>query len=172
MLAHRDYTTAQAAAQVRLFHDRLEFISTGGLLPGITPENILMVQAARNPMVLSILYEAGLVEGFGQGLDSVVATLLADNLPPPQFEDFAMSFIATVQGRLHIGQTFESQLSARQRKILLFLQTHGEASPQQISTLLGSDVTSRSIQRDLTELRELGLLTTHGKGRATRHRRV
>jgi predicted HTH transcriptional regulator len=53
----------------------------------VTVENILAEQASRNPVILSILYESGYVEAFGQGLDTVVAVLSQEDLPPPHFHD-------------------------------------------------------------------------------------
>jgi len=41
LLAHRDYTNGLSAARVQLFGNRIEWVSPGGLPPGVTVENIL-----------------------------------------------------------------------------------------------------------------------------------
>jgi predicted HTH transcriptional regulator len=99
LLAHRDYTNGLSSARVQLFSNRIEWVSPGGLPPGVTVENILSSQASRNPAILTILYEAGYVEAFGQGLDTVVAELRREGLAPPHFEDTGASFVVTVYGR-------------------------------------------------------------------------
>src|SRR5687767_12159199 len=96
MLVHRDYTIVGSAARVALYLRRIEWISPGGLPPGVTIDNLLEAQTARNPGLLTILYEAGLVEAFGQGLDTVVAVLRAEDMQPPTFRDVGSAFIVTV----------------------------------------------------------------------------
>ncbi len=68
-----------------------------GLPSGITVENILVGQASRNPAILTILYEAGLVEAIGQGLDTVVAVLAREGIEPPRFDDLGSFFMVTVK---------------------------------------------------------------------------
>lgn len=72
MVAHRDYALYTSTARVQLFRNRIEWISPGGLPTGVTIENILIEQRPRNPNMMNILFDAGYVESFGQGLDTVV----------------------------------------------------------------------------------------------------
>ena len=172
MLGHRDYQNFRSAARVHLFRNRIEWISPGGLPPGVTVENILYAQSSRNPAILSILYDAKLVEAFGQGLDTVVATLRRAGLQPPTFQDVGTFFIATVAGRpaeaLYSG--VYAQLTERQRKILAFIRMQGATTPRDITTLFDQQVTIRSLQRDLKELMEADMIVDEGKGRAVRYR--
>lgn len=172
MLAHRDYQNFRSAARVHLFRNRIEWISPGGLPAGVTVENILYAQASRNPAILSILYDARLVEAFGQGLDTVVATLRREGLQPPRFEDVGTFFIVAVAGRpaeaLYSGEY--AQLTERQRKILAFIRMQGETTPRDIAALFGQQVTIRSLQRDLKELLAADMIVDEGKGRAVRYR--
>ena len=87
MLAHRDYTMAGAASRVLLLSDRVEWSSPGRLPPGITETNLLSMRNARNAGLLTILYDAGFVEGYGMGLVTVVSVLNSEGLEPPQFRD-------------------------------------------------------------------------------------
>lgn len=172
MLGHRDYQNFRSASRVHLFRNRIEWISPGGLPPGVTIENILYAQASRNPAILSILYDAKLVEAFGQGLDTVVATLRREGMQPPTFEDVGTFFVATVMGRpaeaLYSGAY--AQLTDRQRRILAFIRMQGETTPREIAVLFDQQVTIRSLQRDLKELLEADMIVDEGKGRAVRYR--
>jgi predicted HTH transcriptional regulator len=173
MLAHRDYTNGLSAARVQLFHNRIEWVSPGGLPPGVTVDNLLTSQASRNPMLLSILYEAGFVEAFGQGLDTVVAELKREGMQPPRFEDTGASFIATVFGRsleLLSREGIYGQLNERQRRIIQTVRTRGVVTPRDIITLVGDGTTQRTVQRDLRDLITARLLIAEGKGRAVRYR--
>lgn len=171
LLAHRDYAQTAAAARVMLFRDRIEWVSPGGLPPGITIENLLDEQAPRNPIILSILYEAGFMEGFGQGLNTVVEVLKREQLPPPIFRDTGTSFIVTVYGR-PVSQGAQAPQYARlndtQRHILTFVRSQGDVSPGEIRQLVGERA-RRSIQRDIQGLIEAQLIIAVGKGRALRY---
>jgi predicted HTH transcriptional regulator len=172
VLAHRDYTNFRSAARVQLFRNRTEWISPGGLPPGVTVENILAEQAARNPQILSILYEAGYVEAFGQGLDTVVAVLAQEEMTPPRFHDTGASFIVTVFGRpldVFSGEGIYARLNDSQRKILAIIRTRTDITPREILALL-DDRARRSVQRDIKGLVEAKLITAVGEGRALRYR--
>lgn len=173
MLAHRDYTNGLSAARVQLFHNRIEWVSPGELPPGVTVDNLLTSQASRNPMLLTILYEAGFVEAFGQGLDTVVAELKREGMQPPHFEDTGASFIATVYGRsleLFSREGIYGQLNERQRRILQSVRTRGVVTARDVTTLFTDGTTQRTIQRDVRELIAAQLLIVEGKGRAVRYR--
>src|SRR6266511_515922 len=172
VLAHRDYTNFRSAARVQLFRNRIEWISPGGLPPGVTVDNILSEQAARNPQILSILYEAGYVEAFGQGLDTVVAVLGQEDMTPPRFHDTGASFIVTVFGRpleVFSGEGVYARLNESQRKILAIIRTRTDIAPRDILALLDARA-KRSIQRDIKGLVEAKLIYPVGEGRALRYR--
>jgi predicted HTH transcriptional regulator len=173
MLAHRDYTNILSSARVQLFRDRIEWLSPGGLAPGVTVSNILIAQASRNPAILSILYEAGYVEAIGQGLDTVVTVLEREDMPPPHFEDEGSFFLVTVVGRpldtFYSGDAY-TRLTTRQRRILSIIRNRGEISSRDIAADLTEHTTQRSIQRDIKALLTLGLIRAIGESVAMRYR--
>ena len=172
MLAHRDYYHANARCRVMLFKDRIEWVSPGGLPPGLTVENILNEQAARNPVVLTIFYEAGYVEAFGQGLDTVVAVLKAENMAPPVFQDTGQSFIVSVYGREpdpFTGDGAILQLNETQRKVLAFVRQKGDVASKDVYEHCSSRP-RRSLQRDIAALIGAGLIEVSGNTRAARYR--
>ena len=68
---HRDYAY-QAAAQVSVCADRMEFLNAGGLLPGIAKDDILLGLAiCRNPGLLDIFSRLRLAGGCGSGLQKI-----------------------------------------------------------------------------------------------------
>lgn len=171
MLAHRDYTNHLSAARVQIFRNRVEWISPGSLPPGITVENILVGQASRNPALLTILYDAGIVEAIGQGLDTVVAVLAREGMEPPHFDDLGSFFMVTVKGRppeaFTTGDSF-TRLNDRQRKILAFIRANREVAPREVLDLLSLE--RRTLQRDIDVLETSNLIVVEGKGRGVRYR--
>ncbi|GAC1560164.1 MAG: hypothetical protein NVS2B7_34610 [Herpetosiphon sp.] len=171
MLAHRDYTLIGSSSRVMLFRNRIEWASPGGLPPGVTVEDILDIQNARNPVLLSVLYEAGYVEAFGQGLDTVVAVLRREAMAPPAFRDVGAAFIVTVYGRqLDSNETGPwASLTDAQRTIVNHLRRHDEASFADLRAVL-PDRADRTLQEDVRGLVEVDIVERVGKTRSVRYR--
>jgi len=168
MIAHRDYANTMSASRVMLFRNRIEWLNPGGLPAGVTIQDILAAQAARNPVVLSILYESGYVEAIGQGIDTVVTVLHREGMEPPRFADTGAFFWVTVFGKpaegFYDGEVY-ARLNDRQRRILSFVRSQREATPTEIASLFDNTVTQRSLQRDLKALVDAGLIGASGSGR-------
>lgn len=171
MIAHRDYTNFRSSARVHLFRNRIEWISPGGLPPGVTIQNLLHEQVARNPVILNILFEAGFVEAIGQGLNTVVHVLDREGMAKPNFNDTGASFIVTVFGRpldLFYGGPAYQDLNESQHKILSLLRVRPGLTPREIAAQF-PERARRSIQRDLSGLVESHLIQAIGEGRALRY---
>ncbi len=170
MLAHRDYTLL-STSRVFLFGDRIEWHSPGGLPPGVTAENLLKAQQPRNPTILSILHEAGWVEAFGQGLDTVVRVLHDAKMEPPHFDDIGAAFIVTVYG-VQPATTDPGrylQYSGVQQTIVDLLRSRGEVTFSEIKAALPSRA-ERTIQADIQSLVEANIVERTGQTKATRYR--
>jgi ATP-dependent DNA helicase RecG len=172
MLAHRDYEQFNSACRVQLFRNRIEWLNPGGLPEGVTIDNILAEQQSRNPTIVEVLYDAGYIEAFGQGLDTVFAVLKQEGIAPPALRDTGASFIVTVAGRaweLFSSDPILARLNDNQRIIIGLIRARSEISPRDITAqLVGRP--RRSIQRDLQGLVEAGLIVAQGEGRALRYR--
>jgi len=171
LLAHRDYTLVGSAARVSLFRNRIEWISPGGLPAGVTVDNLLDIQSSRNPMLLTILHEAGFVEAYGQGLDTVVAVLRDAEMAPPGFRDVGAAFIVTVFGRQieALAPSGYVPLSEPQRILVGLIQERQEASFGELCAAL-PERSDRSVQEDIRDLVEAGIVQRLGKTRAIRYR--
>lgn len=68
LLVHRDYSF-HASAFIRIYDDRMEFVSLGGLLPGIGLDDIMMgVSVCRNQNLANVFYRLRLIEAYGTGI--------------------------------------------------------------------------------------------------------
>lgn len=172
MVAHRDYAIYASVARVQLFRNRIEWISPGGLPAGLTIANILTEQRPRNPHIMRVLYDAGYVEAFGQGLDTVVAELRKEQMTPPEFKDTGASFIVTVYGLtrelLLGGVETDIDLTSSQRMILTFIRAKGLVAPREIRNLF-PERAERSHQRDIKILLDSGLIVALGGSRSLRY---
>ncbi|AEF85606.1 putative transcriptional regulator [Treponema primitia ZAS-2] len=99
-VSHRDYRM-NGSVFVRQYPERIEITSPGGLLPGITFENILWAQAPRNRRLAETFAKCGLVERSGQGMNRIFESCLLESKETPDFtHSDADQFWLTLHGKI------------------------------------------------------------------------
>ena len=83
-VCHRNYQLP-GSVFVRQYNDRIEFESPGGLPFGITVDNIVDRQAARNRRLAEIVSRCGLVERSGQGMNLIFEEAIKEAKALPDF---------------------------------------------------------------------------------------
>ncbi len=67
-LVHRDYSLS-ASTLIGIFENRIELVNVGGLVRGVTYEDILLgVSVLRNPHLANVFYRLDLIEAYGTGV--------------------------------------------------------------------------------------------------------
>lgn len=67
-IVHRDYSFS-GATLISIFEDRIEFVTIGGLVKGITLDDVkLGVSVLRNQYLANIFYRLRLIEAYGTGI--------------------------------------------------------------------------------------------------------
>lgn len=94
--AHRLYTVSADVA-IRVYPDRLEIESPGGLPLGVTPATILHERVRRNPALMLTFQATGLMEGEGSGYDLIYEKLTRDAKPLPELDDSFNNLRVTVR---------------------------------------------------------------------------
>ena len=82
LVGHRNYEIP-GSSLIHIFNDRIEFLSLGGLVKGLTIEDIkLGSSSSRNPKLINIFHRLGLVEAYGSGIPRIFELYKSsDNLP-------------------------------------------------------------------------------------------
>lgn len=71
-LVHRDYSF-RASTLISIYDDRIEFVSIGGLLPGLELDDLMMgVSVCRNPHLANVFYRLQLIEAYGTGMKKIM----------------------------------------------------------------------------------------------------
>ena len=71
-LVHRDYSFGDSTL-ISIFDDRIEFVSIGGLVKGITFEDMMLgISVARNRKLANIFYRLALIEAYGTGVPKIM----------------------------------------------------------------------------------------------------
>ncbi len=166
-ICHRDYSITGQRIEIRLFDDRLEIISPGGLPGHMTLDNILDEHYSRNPRLVRGLYYWGYIEELGQGVDIMYEAMRREHHPAPEFRDTGRSFTVTLLSAVdEIAQRFGDQLNPRQMRALRFLDANERITNRDYRELC-PDVTPETIRLDLRDLVEKGILLKIGDKKGT-----
>ena len=168
-VSHRDYELEGSFIQVRLFADRLEVQSPGGLGGHLTVDNMAYEQYTRNPHLVRLLEDYGYVEQRGLGVDQMIRTMVANGQEPPVFENRGSSFWVTLKGRppAHpLPDLARMGLNDRQIRAIEYLRAHNRITNREYQIEFG--VSERTALYDLQELVDAGLVlpVSSGRGRS------
>jgi ATP-dependent DNA helicase RecG len=170
-LCHRDYTIPGGAVNLAIFDDRLEVISSGLLPPGITVADLKRehVSRPRNPLIAEVFFRRGLIERWGRGTQKIVELCVAAGQPEPEFEEQAGCVVVRFQPSSYVPPLRVSHdLSERQRAILRILGDRKKWKVQDILAKLEDPPAKRTLQDDLSLMRQFGLLESSGRGQGAR----
>ena len=71
-LVHRDYSI-HADTLISIYKDHMEFVTLGGLLPGLELDDIKMgISVCRNPQLANVFYRLQLIEAYGTGIKKIM----------------------------------------------------------------------------------------------------
>ena len=173
----------ESCIQVAIYDDRLEVTSPGGLYNGLTYEEVMNGHSKiRNKAIANIFSQMGLVEAWGSGIKRIFNAAKEYGLPEPKFQDFDNMFRVELfrnnsmtgaekeagesseKVRRKVGEGSEIirsyELSNTQKKIVNLLLYDRQLSAAKIAEQLGMG--SRSIEKNIKKLKELGILIRHG----------
>lgn len=177
-IAHRDYANQAQGVEVWFYDDRMEVTSPGLVVPPVTLEALRQrrpVHASRNPLIVRVLVEAGVMREEGEGIPRMFDEAEAVLLKPPMFQEEAGCFRVTLfntpifEG---IGPEWRQMVDAlplapRQKRILL-LRPEGFTNQDYRDVNQGVD--RDQAYREIQEMVEMGLLVPPEKaGRGARY---
>ncbi len=167
-VCHRDYRIAGRKIEVRMFSDRLEIVSPGGLPGYITLDNILEEHYSRNPRIVNGLMQWGYIEELGLGMDRIFESLAKNGQPPPKLDSTPYRFMLVMQNvrRPVVTPEWEKNMNERQLRALQYLQEHGRITNREYHKL-SPHVSTETLRLDLVDLVERGVLLKIGEKKGT-----
>ena len=167
-ICHRDYRLRGRRIEVRMFSDRLEVISPGGLPGFITVENIKDEHFSRNPRLVGGLFHWGYIEELGLGIDRMMEVMQQAGHSPPRFDARPYSFAIA----LHNERTqpelpeWSRDTNHRQARALQYIRETGSITNREYRSLIQT-VSAETLRLDLVDLVEKGILTKMGAKKGT-----
>jgi ATP-dependent DNA helicase RecG len=169
-VAHRDYQIRGREIEVRMYPNKLEIQSPGGLPGFITLDNIVEEHFSRNPRIVTGLYQWGFIEELGMGVDVMIEEMVNAGHPVPEMKAdesmFRVTF-STEQRREPLPASVTSvTMNERQAKALTYIQQHDRIRSRDYQELC-PDVSPETLRLDLADLVDRGVLLKIGQKRGT-----
>ena len=136
-LVHRDYSYS-ASTLVNIYDDRIEFTSIGGLMSGISLNDILLgLSICRNPKLANVFYRLQLIEAYGTGMNKIIRAYDHSG-KKPLIETTDNAFKITLPN-LHEGteKVRESPKNDLEDKVLRFAADSGSISRKETQEVTG-----------------------------------
>ncbi|MCL4870004.1 MAG: putative DNA binding domain-containing protein [Anaerolineae bacterium] len=167
-VCHRDYSIKGRRTEIRMYADRLEIISPGGLPGYITIDNLVEEHYSRNPRLVNGLYQWGYIEELGLGIDRMIEEMVQAGHNPPQFRETPYSFTVTLTNsrERRTAPRGAQSMNERQARALAYTRQNGSITNREYQRLF-EDVSSETLRRDLVDLVERGHLLKIGSNKGT-----
>lgn len=175
-LVHRDYSF-RASTLISIYDDRIEFVSIGGLLPGLELDDLMMgVSVCRNPHLANVFYRLQLIEAYGTGMKKIMGAY-ANALVEPKIKKTNNAFkiilpnVNFTPKTAEVHKDFEKAadlaLDSNEEKVLQFLREHLMITRKETQTLL--EVSQSTAGRILKAMVDSGRIKQIGGSRTTRY---
>ena len=176
-IIHREYSFS-GSTLINIFDDRIEFVSLGGLVPGLSLDAIMLgVSQSRNERLANVFYRLKLIEAYGTGITKIMASY-CDSTLKPVIKSVNGAFQVVLPNQNYISSEIKSneksglykvEANSQYQKILAAIGEHGSIKRYQVQSLLGVGQ-SRAL-KILNEMADIGVITSKGKGKTTEYHR-
>lgn len=181
LLVHRDYSYS-AGALISIYSDRIEFVSIGGLMPGIDLEDVMIgISICRNQNLANVFYRLRLVEAYGTGMGKIMKSYEGMEEQPiievtkNAFKIILPNINAKYEKENTYSHTAETDIDAEDKNeleneekiILEFAKVHGTVTRNDVVGLF--DVSPSTASRTINKMVKNNLLKRNGKARKTNY---
>ncbi len=174
-VVHRDYAISSPTL-ISIFDDRVEFVSIGGLVRGISYEDIMLgVSVLRNQHLANVFYRLKLIEAYGTGMLKI-NECYADRMEKPRIEVTANAFKITLPNQNAAAENSVPEdpripsAMPKQQIVLRLFDTHESISRKDVEAALNTSQASAVLL--IRKMLEDGLLIRVGRGKNARYRKL
>lgn len=181
-LVHRDYSFSSSAL-ISIYTDRIEFVSIGGLMPGIDLEDIMVgLSICRNQDLANVFYRLHLIEAYGTGMRKIMKAYEGKE-EKPKIETTNNAFkiiLPNINAKYETGNITSSNIKATtnsvigngndlsdEERVLEYARVQGVLTRNDVMALL--KVSASTATRILQRLVKENLLKQNGKARNTHY---
>jgi ATP-dependent DNA helicase RecG len=163
-IVHRDYAFSGSII-VNIYDDRIEFVSLGGLMPGLIKEDLFAgVSQPRNERLANVFYRVKLIEAYGTGLRKIMQYY--EDLPvKPEIATTNATFVLTLPNMNYAAAQSAGKLQKvkpQHRKVLDYIAINGSADSAAVQKILS--VKQTRAYAVLKEMQLAGLIVRRENG--------
>lgn len=168
-IVHREYGFS-GSTLVSVYADRIEFVSVGGIVRGLSLDDVLLgVSQSRNERLAAVFYRLQLIEAYGTGMRKILTAYQGERCQP-RFQTTENAFKVILPNRNAVPAAPSAAPAARASDeaadVLLPLAARPQGlTRKEAEAALG--VTQTAAGRQLRRLEEAGRLRRKGRGRST-----
>ena len=163
-LVHRDYSFSGSII-INVNDKKMEFISIGGLLPGLSTEDIRIgISQPRNKNLAEVFHRLRLIESYGTGIRRIYKLYEnCDEKPVIEATSNAFKIVLPNMNEASPLAPDESKVTYQMRKVLDYIADNGQATDTELEEIL--EVKHTRVYNLTREMKELGLLHIEGRGK-------
>ena len=165
-VVHRDYSIS-SNVQVEIYDDRIEIWNPGGLLPGITVEDLYKKEhksVTRNKLIAQIFYDIGYIEKYGSGTIKIINLCKQNGLPSPEFKEVFGGFSVIFRKDIYTEEYLHRVgLNERQIKAVMYVKDKGKITNREYQEL--NSVSNKTSYLELSALVEKRVFVVEGSGK-------
>lgn len=160
-LVHREYSFSSSTL-ISIFSDRIEFVSLGGLVKGLTLKDIMLgISQCRNEKLAAVFYRLQLIEAYGTGIPKIIESYEGCSCQP-KIESSDNAFKITLPNR-NQDLAYLPETTKSERAVLAFAGEKGKLQRIDVEEKLG--VSRSRANHILKQLLDKGMLKPVGNGR-------
>ena len=174
-VVHRDYAISSPTL-ISIFDDRIEFVSIGGLVRGISYEDIMLgVSVLRNQHLANVFYRLKLIEAYGTGMLKINESY-ADSTEKPCIEVTSNAFKITLPNTNAAAETIvqndnrSASAMHKQQIVLQLFDKQESISRKDIEAALNTSQATAVVL--IRKMLEDGLLIRIGNGKNARYQKA
>lgn len=169
-IVHRDYSFSGSII-INVNEKEMEFISIGGLLPGLSPDDIRSgISQPRNLKLAEIFHRLHLIESYGTGIRKIYS-FYKDQMVQPRIEVTSNTFKIVLPNMNSFADikvsNVEKIITPQMQKIIDYIDKNGHITDSEIEELLRIKGTRR--YNLIKEMEANGLIIISGRGSSKRY---
>lgn len=170
-VVHREYSFG-ASTLINIYEDRMEFVSLGGIITGLSLEAIMLgVSQSRNEKLANVFYRLHLIEAYGTGIQKIILNYEKYKVKP--IIKTEVGVFQVVLPNIHYQENIDKKESqffdlSNNQKTILELLKQEEKTRKEIEIYIGLSQTR--VITLLKELIELGVIEKIGRGKNIKYK--
>lgn len=154
-IVHRDYAFS-GSTLISIFDDRIEFISIGGLVKGISYNDIMLgVSIQRNENLANVFYRLTLIEAFGTGIPKMLRSY-DDCAEKPEITVSDNAFKIMLPNMNKSKKRVSNRISSNEEMVMRLFDTQSAIQRRDVEKLLGvSQATASRLLKSLVNTEQI-----------------